>query len=298
MRVAVADTRLFLEGRNEELARAAARAHGSRRPADQRYEEAAQLRDAIRTVEAVRERQQKMATAGLNDRDVIGVKLGARRRGRSGVRVPRRARDRAVRAADRTPAGARPSARMRCRAVWRPSSSKWRCSSSTPTTCRRPRFTCRVEPTDRDVLEAWLSARAERRVRIVVPQRGDKKDMVELAQRNAAFAYRTRFDTDATAHYDALELLQGDPEAAGAAAPHRMLRHLDDPGQRDRGVDGGLRGRPDEEERLPQVPRPARRSPRAATDMLPAPARGAISSQAPVLARQRSPRGSSMTSRR
>jgi excinuclease ABC subunit C len=45
-------------------------------------------------------------------------------------------------------------------------------------------------------------------VRIVVPQRGDKKDMVDLAQRNAAFAYRTRFDTEATAHYDALDLLK------------------------------------------------------------------------------------------
>ena len=107
------------------------------------------------------------------------------------------------------------------------------------------------------MLEAWLSARAERRVRIVVPQRGDKKDMVELAQRNAAFAYRTRFDTEATAHYDALDMLQGHPEAAGAAAAHRVLRHLDDSGQRDRRVDGGLRGRPDEEERLSQVPRPA-----------------------------------------
>ena len=32
--------------------------------------------------------------------------------------------------------------------------------------------------------------------------------------------------------------------AAGAAAAHRMLRHLDHSGQRDRGVDGRLRGRP------------------------------------------------------
>ncbi len=66
-----------------------------------------------------------------------------------------------------------------------------------------------LEPTDRDVLETWLSARAERKVRIVVPQRGDKKDMVDLAQRNAALAYRTRFDTEATAHYDALDQLKG-----------------------------------------------------------------------------------------
>src|SRR5688572_12776820 len=73
--VAVADTRMFLEGRNEELA-AQLRERMTRAAGEERYEEAAQLRDAIRTVEAVRERQQKMATAGLNDRDIIGVKLG------------------------------------------------------------------------------------------------------------------------------------------------------------------------------------------------------------------------------
>ena len=51
---------------------------------------------------------------------------------------------------------------------------------------------------------------------------------------------------NATANYDALESLPGVLQPAGAAAPHRVLRHLDDPGQRDRGVDGGLRGRPHE----------------------------------------------------
>ena len=42
----------------------------------ERFEEAAQLRDAMRTVQAVRERQQKMASAELGDRDVFGVKIG------------------------------------------------------------------------------------------------------------------------------------------------------------------------------------------------------------------------------
>ena len=45
-------------------------------------------------------------------------------------------------------------------------------------------------------------------MRIVVPQRGDKKGMMELAHRNAALTYRTRFDTEATANFDALESLQ------------------------------------------------------------------------------------------
>ena len=43
---------------------------------------------------------------------------------------------------------------------------------------------------------------------MVMPQRGDKKGLMELALRNAALAYRTRFDANATANFEALEVLQ------------------------------------------------------------------------------------------
>jgi len=42
----------------------------------ERFEEAAQIRDAIRTIQTLEGRQQKMATADLNNRDVFGMKLG------------------------------------------------------------------------------------------------------------------------------------------------------------------------------------------------------------------------------
>src|SRR5437762_1934415 len=72
---AVGMTQLFLEGKNEELvktlrARMVAAAEG------ERFEEAAQLRDAMRTVQTLHDRQQKMATAELGHRDVFGLKLG------------------------------------------------------------------------------------------------------------------------------------------------------------------------------------------------------------------------------
>src|SRR5919198_3625172 len=72
---AVTMTRLFLEGRNDELmktlrTRMLAAADG------ERYEEAAQMRDAMRTVQALHDRQQKMATAELGHRDVFGLKIG------------------------------------------------------------------------------------------------------------------------------------------------------------------------------------------------------------------------------
>jgi excinuclease ABC subunit C len=65
-----------------------------------------------------------------------------------------------------------------------------------------------AEPADRDELETWLSDRVGRKVRIVVPQRGEKRGFVDLANRNAALAYQTRFNQAQTAQYDALETLQ------------------------------------------------------------------------------------------
>jgi excinuclease ABC subunit C len=212
--VAVADTKLFLEGRNEELA-GQLRERMTAAAAEERYEEAAQLRDAIRTVEAVGERQQKMATAGLNDRDVIGLKLGTEgavvqvfvfRGGRVIERFELQTGDWSTPpGGERAPGQAGFSAAETSDAELLEVALQQLYADNVPP----PEIHVPIEPNDRDVLEAWLSARAERRVRILVPQRGDKKDMVELAQRNAAFSYRTRFDRRATAHYDALDLLKG-----------------------------------------------------------------------------------------
>ena len=78
---AVEHARLLLEGRNDELI-AELRGRDDRRPPQaERFEQAAQLRDAIRTVETLRDRQQKMATPRLGDRDAFG------RQGRAGRRA-------------------------------------------------------------------------------------------------------------------------------------------------------------------------------------------------------------------
>src|SRR5438477_1443993 len=72
---AVGMTQLFLEGKNDELvktlrSRMVAAADG------ERFEEAAEMRDAMRTVQTLHDRQQEMATAELGHRDVFGLKLG------------------------------------------------------------------------------------------------------------------------------------------------------------------------------------------------------------------------------
>jgi len=197
-RVAVADTRLFLEGRNQELAD---QLHDRmmRAASEERFEEAAQLRDAMRTVTAVRERQQKMATAGLNDRDVFGVKLGTEG---AVLQVFVFRGGRVIERFELQTGDARAHATSDAELLEIALQQLY--TDNVPP----PEIHVPVEPAEREVLEAWLFARAGRRVRILIPQRGDKREMVELAQRNAALAYRARFDTQATANYDALDTLK------------------------------------------------------------------------------------------
>jgi len=196
--VAVADTRLFLEGRNDELADQL-QARMLDASADQRFEEAGQLRDAMRTVQAVRERQQqKMASAELGDRDVFGVKVGASgavvqvfivRGGRVIERVEFiwDAAESGESEADVVEAGIQ----------------QFYADQEPP-----PEIHVPVALAEQQLLEDWLAQKTHRKVHILVPQRGNKKGMMELAHRNAALAYRTRFDQNATANYEALELLQ------------------------------------------------------------------------------------------
>jgi len=61
---------------------------------------------------------------------------------------------------------------------------------------------------DTEMLEGWLSAAAERRVKICVPKRGEKRGLLELAARNAAVAYQARFNQTVSANFDALETLR------------------------------------------------------------------------------------------
>src|SRR5436190_2033490 len=72
---AVKLTELFLDGRNDELAKSL-RARMLDAAQSERFEEAAELRDAIRTVQTLGDRQQKMATTELGNRDVFGLKVG------------------------------------------------------------------------------------------------------------------------------------------------------------------------------------------------------------------------------
>ena len=65
-----------------------------------------------------------------------------------------------------------------------------------------------VEIEGREALERWMSERAGRKVKLVVPKRGDKRGLLDLVTRNAALAYRSRYSDEALARGAALEDLQ------------------------------------------------------------------------------------------
>ena len=206
---AVASTRLLLEGRNEELVETL-RDRMDDAARHERFEEAAQLRDAMRTVQTLRDRQQKVATAGLGDRDVFGIKVGPSggaiqvfqvRGGRVVERVELSTEPGAVAGGERDVLQAALSQFYEIR----PPASE---------------INLPVEIEDGDAMEEWLGSRAGRRVRILVPQRGDKRALVELATRNAELSYRTRFNEITAAHFEALETLRA--ELALPAIPRRI----------------------------------------------------------------------------
>lgn len=190
-------TRLFLEGRNDELSKTL-RARMLEAAQQERYEEAAQLRDAMRTVQALQDRQQKMATTELGHRDVFGMKIGP---GGAVVQVFQVRRGRVVERVELgTDAAIVGGGEQE---VLEAAIQQFYELRSAPPEVHVP-----VEPDDREALESWLTDREGRRVRLVTPQRGEKRGLVDLANRNAALAYQARMNQDASAHYGALETLQ------------------------------------------------------------------------------------------
>jgi excinuclease ABC subunit C len=207
--VAVVSTRLLLEGRNDELVetlrgRMAAASEG------ERFEEAAQLRDAMRTVQTLRDRQQKVATAGLGDRDVFGLKIGP-----SGVAI-QVFQIRGGRVVERVEMSSDPGAIADGDADVMHTAVGQFYELRVPSS----EINLPVEIEDVEAMEEWLSSRAGRRVKILVPQRGDKRALVDLATRNAELSYRTRFNAITASHFEALETLRS--ELGLPAIPRRI----------------------------------------------------------------------------
>ncbi|OFV92593.1 MAG: excinuclease ABC subunit C [Acidobacteria bacterium RIFCSPLOWO2_12_FULL_65_11] len=206
---AVKLTELFLVGRNDELL-TQLKGRMLEAAGAERFEEAAHLRDATRTVQALHDRQQKMATPELGHRDVFGVKVGP-----AGA-VVQVFQVRSGRVVERLELGtAEAIVGAQEGDVMAAALQQFYEPRGAPSEIHVP-----AEPDEREALEHWLSARAGRRVRIITPRRGEKRGLVDLANRNAALAYQTRFSPTTAALDGALETLRR--VLALAALPRRI----------------------------------------------------------------------------
>jgi excinuclease ABC subunit C len=195
---AVERTRLFLEGRNAELI---ARLQQDMREAAEaeRFEYAAHLRDAVRTLEQLQHRRQRMSSTRFGDRDALGVKTGPTgsiiqvfqmRGGRVIERVELVA-DSGTGQTESEPD------------VLEAAIPQFYAEREVP-----PEIHVAWPLEAAPVLEAWLAGRAGRHVDILVPRTAERRGLLDLATRNAAIAYQSRFGGGEIANYEALDKLR------------------------------------------------------------------------------------------
>jgi excinuclease ABC subunit C len=205
-RADIAQLELFLEGRQEVVVRALRRDMEAASAATE-YERAAALRDKIRAIERTME-DQKMAAFARTELDALGL---ARSGSQAAVQVF------AIRAGKlvgrdvyllEAPPGA-PEDEVLAGFVLQFYSR----SAHVP-----PTILAAARPAEAPDLEAFLTERRGRRVRLVVPARGEKRRLVDLAERNAA---------DSLAREQARRLAD---EGRAQAALEELARALDLPG--------------------------------------------------------------------
>ena len=198
---AVRDVRMLLEGRNTELADQL-ESRMMQASEDTRYELAAKYRDLRKTVIKLSE-QQKMATTAESDVDIFGYYREGKRLAlqlftmREGDIVGRREffwED--LPEEDFNPAEflsevlaqyySGPDSGTRVPPVDHAQDA--RATQFVPREIHVP-----IEFDDRELLEKALTERKGRRVHILAPQRGEKRDMIDLVEKNAKLAFEQRF---------------------------------------------------------------------------------------------------------
>src|SRR5437867_9264606 len=170
------DVQRFLEGKNDDLALTLTR-QMEEAAAEQKFERAAVLRDQIQSLNKVRERQKIISTEEV-DQDVLGVvrqgndacvELFFVRKGRL-VGQEAFFFDKVAGWGD----GEILSAFVR----------QFYAKPVTPA----PEVLVSEDVPERELIEEWLSGIGKRRVQVLAPQRGGKREFVAMAEANAAIA--------------------------------------------------------------------------------------------------------------
>ncbi|RAQ96304.1 excinuclease ABC subunit UvrC [Thermogemmatispora tikiterensis] len=207
---------LFLEGKHEEvLKQLEARMHEAAEALN--FEEAARLRDRIRAVEHILEKQRIINTEGQEDQDVIALASaedetcaqvfffrGGKLIGREYF-ILQGTRD------------SSPGEIM--------SSFLQQFYESAPHIPAE--IVLEVEPDDRDMLQAWLRSRRGKSITLSVPRRGEKRSLIELVKQNAQEVLeqqRIKWLSDSQKTQLALEELQA---ALNLAAPPYRIECYD-----------------------------------------------------------------------
>ncbi|PYR87095.1 MAG: excinuclease ABC subunit C [Acidobacteria bacterium] len=178
---AMKDVRLFLEGRNNDLIKRL-RAKMEEASANQEFELAAHYRDAVDTMEALAERQ-KMAVLGYDDIDIFGYHQEENMVSVSIFHM------RGGRVVDKKELFWEDQENFDAGEFFQSVLKQYYVDAPfIPIEIHVP-----VDFEDRVLLEEWLSQRRGRKVEIRTPQRGAKREMMELVNRNARLSYLQRF---------------------------------------------------------------------------------------------------------
>jgi excinuclease ABC subunit C len=178
---AVKDVRLFLEGRNHDLIK---RLYIKMEEASaaEAFELAAHYRDAIDTMETLAERQ-KMAVMGYDDIDIFGFHQEEHMVAVSVFHM------RGGRVVDKRELFWEDQDRFDSGEFFQSVLKQYYVDAPfIPAEIYVP-----ADFEDREVLQQWLSGRRGRKVEIHTPQRGAKRELMELVHRNARLSFMQRF---------------------------------------------------------------------------------------------------------
>jgi len=178
---AVKDVKLFLEGRNNDLIKRL-QVKMEEASASEQYEVAAHYRDAIETMETLAERQ-KMAVMGYDDIDIFGYHREEHMVAVSVFHM------RGGRVVDKRELFWEDQTNFDPPEFFQSVVKQYYVDAPfIPVEIHVP-----DDFEDRELLEEWLSERRGRKVDIRTPQRGGKRELMELVHRNAQLSFLQRF---------------------------------------------------------------------------------------------------------
>lgn len=221
---AVRDVRLFLSGRHGDLARSL-RQRRDEASAAERFEEASSFHELLVTMEDMQERQ-KMAAAEGDDTDIVGY---YREENRVAVNLFHMRRGRMVDRRELFWENLPEAPEVDASAEPAPDSAVQSAVELLGSLLKQVYLGQRYTPPailipadfeDRETLAAVLQQQRGARVEILIPQRGVRKAMLDLAQKNARQSFEQRFRV---LHPSRQAVLEGLQEAFGLEdAPKRI----------------------------------------------------------------------------